>query len=192
VGNSLSRLFWRASGGLFRAVDAAYHRWHRLEPVGEVFFVGRERWRGPARRLADGTEIAPGDPLVSLHFNNQAIAAASGASDSAAASGLRFARRFFPACRALAAKLHDEPAWREVVAAHAIGWFPPHGERYGFEFERLPDGPRARWTRWYMLTLIMVANPDAGRRERRRLWPMEIWLSRRRLMESFLDRERRR
>lgn len=191
MGGDLSRLLWRSAAPLLELVDRLYHRRHHLEPIGELLWVGRSLWSGPRRVLADGTEVAPGDPIVTTHFNNQLIAAESGAAASAAASGMRFARRFFPAYRALARKLRDEPGWQDAVAVYAVGWFPPHGERFGFEFEPLPDGPRTRWLRWYIGLVITVSNPEAGRRERRRLRPMSIWLSRRRLLESFGGRGKR-
>ena len=86
----------------------------------------------------------------------------------------------------LAKRVSEDPAWRDIVAVHHIGLIPPHGERFGFEFERLPDGPRARWILWHSRNLMMAANPRAARRERERLWPMEVWLSRGRLLSSFL------
>ncbi len=192
MGAALSRALWRLASRFYRVLDVLYRRWHRLEPVGKLLYVGRGVHRGEPRRLADGTEVAPGDAIGTLHFDNQFIAGESGAADSAAASGIRFARRFFPAFKALARRASEDPGWSDLVAFHAVGWFPPHGERYGFEFSRLPPGRRARWLRWHISNLVMAFNPEAGRRERQRLWPMEIWLSRRQLLESFLERRARR
>jgi hypothetical protein len=194
VGGPLSRFFWRAAGAFYGAVDRLYRWWHGLEPAGELLYVGRTVWKGPPRRLADGTELSPGDPLASLHFNNRFIAADGGGAGNeakaAAASGaMGFARSFLPAFRALARKLSEEPRWRDVVAVYAVSWIPPQAERFGFEFQRLPDGLRTRLIRWHIGNLMTAANFEAGRRRRGRLWPMEILLSRRLLLENFL-RER--
>lgn len=187
MGGALNRLRWRLAGRLYGAIDRLYRRGYRLERVGKLLWVRLDVWRGAPRRLGDGTEVGIGDQILRLHLDNQLIAAESGSAETPAASGLRFARRFFPAYRALARRVSEDADWGRAVAVHHIGWIPPHGERFGFEFERLPDGWRARWIRWHMTNLMMVANPEAGRRERQRLWPMEIWLSRGRLIASFLE-----
>ncbi len=162
-----------------------YRRLHRLEPVGRLLWIGRSVYHGPRRTLADGTVVEPGARIDTLHFDNQFLGDESGAAESAAASGIRFARSFFPAFRELARRADQDPGWRSVAAFRGVGWFPPHGEKFGFEYQRLPDGARTRWLRWHIANLVSAYNPAAGRRERARLWPMEIWLSRRRLLDSF-------
>lgn len=181
MGTSLSRLLWRAVAPLYALADRAYRRCYRLEEVGGILYVGRARWRGRRRRLADGTEVAPGDAILKLHLNSQMAAEGSGAG-SPAGAGRRFARRFLPACAALARRLETDPGWRDVVAIHGVGWIGPYvGERWGFEFERLPDGLKTRWIRLHMTGLLTVADPRSGWREVP--WPYEIWISRRRLRE---------
>ena len=191
MGDALSRLIWRLAAPVYALADRAYRRWHRLEEVGGILYAGRATWRGARRRLEDGTEVAPGDPILRLHLDGQSVAAEGTAAGSAAATGLRFARRFVPACRALASRVNEDPVWRDVVAVHAVGWISPYvGERWGFEFERLPDGLRTRLVRWHMGNLLSAADRQGHRRGRPRPWPMDVWMSRRRLCERFGDEAR--
>lgn len=184
MGAFLSRLFWRAAAPLYGLVDRAYRRWHRLEEVGGILYVGRARWRGRPRRLDDGTEVAPGAPILRLHLNSQLAASEGSGAASPAGAGRRFARRFLPACAALARRLETDSGWSDVVAVYGVAWIGPYvGERWGFEFERLPDGFKTRWIRRHMSSLLAVADPRSGRREVP--WPFEIWISRRRLCERF-------
>ena len=187
MGGALSRLL-RAAVPFYDLVDRLYRRWHGLEEVGGLFYVGRGIWRGAGRRLEDGTELASGDAILHLHLNSQLVAADAAGSASAAAAGLRFARRFVPACRAVARKVREEPGWRDVVAVYAVGWVSPYvGEPWGFEFERLPGGLRTRFIRWHLGNLLAAATPPGQSRRRPRPWPMAMWMSRRRLCERFLD-----
>ena len=155
--------------------------------MGGIFHVGLDRWRGATRRLEDGTRVAAGDAILRLHLDGAVAAAESTGGDSAAATGLRFARRFVPACQALARRLEEEAAWADVVAVHAISWISPYvGERWGFEAERLADGPRTRLVRWHMGNLLAATERQGHREGRPRPWPVELWMSRRRLRERYL------
>jgi hypothetical protein len=186
MGDTLSRLLRQGAARLYALVDLAYRRWHRLDQVGGILYVGRATWRGQRRRLEDGTEVMPGSPILRLHLNSQLAADVSAGAPSAPGSGLRFARRFLPACRALARRVREDPAWSDAVAVYAVGWISPYvGEPWGFEFERLPAGLRTRLIRWHIGHLLAAAAP-AGR-PAPAPWPMAIWLSRRRLLERFLD-----
>ena len=187
MGSTLSRLMWRIAAPINAVVDRAYRRWHRLEEVGGIFYAGRDTWRGARRRLEDGTEVAPGDPILQLHLNGRLVASDGRGSGSAAATGLRFVRRFVPGCQALARRVSEDPVWGDVVAIHAVGWISPYvGERWGFEFERLPKNLRTRLIRWHMGNLLASADHQGHRRGRPRPWPMDVWMSRRRLCERFL------
>lgn len=188
MGALLSRLLWRAAGPLFALVDHLYRRWHRLERVGQILYAGRVRWGGAPRRLADGTDVRPGDPILRLHLDSQLAAADAAGAGSSAGVGRRFARRFLPACAQLARRLREDDGWRDVVAIRGVAWIGPYvGERWGFEFERLPDGLQTRLIRWHMGNLLAVA--AAGGQRGERPWPFEVWISRRRLCETFLGRE---
>jgi len=191
MGSALRRFARSAAARFYAFVDRLYRRWHGLEEFGGILYAGRSIWRGPMRRLEDGTEVSPGDPILLFHLNSQAAAADGAGAGSAAAAGLRFARRFLPACGALARRVSEDPVWRDVVAVHAVGWISPYvGERWGFEFERLPAGLKTRLIRWHIGNLLAAADSQGSRRGLSRPWPMAVWMSRRRLCERFLDRPR--
>lgn len=187
MGRPLSGLFWRLARPVYALLDRAYRRWHRLERVGGIFHVGLESWRGAVRRLEDGTRVAPGDAIVRLHLDGEAAAAGSAGAESAAGTGLRFARRFVPACQALARRIEEDPGWAEVVAVHTVTWISPYvGEHWGFEAERLERGPVTRLIRWHMGNLLAATAGRGFDRARPRPWPVSMWMSRRRLRERYL------
>ena len=187
MGGALSSLVWRLAAPVYALVDHVYRRWNRLQRVGGIFHVGLERWSGAGRRLEDGTQVSPGDAILELHLDGSLAAAESAGGASAAATGLRFARRFVPACQALARRVDEDPAWADVVAVHTVSWISSYvGEHWGFEAERLADGPRTRLIRWHMGNLLAASDGQEHRRGRPRPWPVELWMSRRRLRERYL------
>ncbi len=186
MGSALSGLWWRLAAPAYALVDRAYRRWHRLERVGGIFHVGPARWRGARRRFEDGTVLAPGDTILRIHLDSELAAAESAGGKSVAATGLRFARSFVPACRALARRVSEDPGWGDVVAIHTVSWISPYVcEHWGFEAERLAGGLKTRFVRWHMGNLLAAA--DGHRRGRERPWPVALWMSRRRLCERYLD-----
>ena len=182
MGGSLSRPVGRFAASAYDLADRLYRRWHRLERVGGIFHVGLETWRGAPRRLEDGTEVTRGSTIARLHLDSQAVTAGSAGAGSAAGAGRRVANQFVPACQALARRLGDDPRWAAVVALHGVSWISPYvSERWGFEAERLADGPRTRMLRWHLGNLLAVA----GDRRRPRPWPVAFWMSRRRLCRRY-------
>jgi hypothetical protein len=165
-----------------RAVDAIYHRWHRLQPVGPLLFIGREQYRGPARCFPDGTELQPGDLLGQIHFNNARIAAIEAATPGAI--GLSFARLLFASLRALAQRIEADHRFVAVKAFRGVGWLR-HGEQIGFIHEPFPDGRRKRYISWHIGLLVWAYAPAGGTAIAARPQPMITWLTRGALLRRF-------
>ena len=175
--------------GCLRRVDELYHKRHRLQPAGEVLYVGRSRYHGPAREFADGTRLVPGNILGTLHFNNARFPRIE--ADTARRAALRFARLMRESMQLLADKARQDPLFSDLAVYHAVSWLPPHGRRIGFITEPFPDGPKKRLLAVYFRLLVWAFAPAAETRASARPDPTIYWLTRKELLRQFADAHRR-
>lgn len=180
----LQRLRRLAQRGLCR-VDELYHRWHRLQPVGEILYVGRTRYRGPAMAFADGTRLAPGDFVGTLHFNNARFSRLE--ADSSRRTALGFARLMLESLRILAQRGRRDPQFAEVTVYHGVTWLSSHGKQIGFLTQPFPDGPRNRLMAAYFRLLVWAFAPAQETRAAARPEPTIYWLTREQLLSRFAD-----
>jgi len=164
-------------------VDTLYRRWHRLQPVGEVLYAGRTRYRGAVREFADGTRLAPGDFIGTLHFNNARFPALE--ADTAARAALRFARLMLESMHALADLARRDPMFADLPVYHAVTWLPPHGQRVGFVAEPFTDGLRKRLLTAYFRLLVWTFAAAEQTRATARPDPTVYWLTRSQLTGRF-------
>jgi len=164
-------------------VDDLYHQRHRLQPVGEILYVGRARYRGPARQFADATRLAPGELVGTLHFNNARFPQIDAASSSRAA--LRFVRLMLESMQILASRAREDPLFSDLAVYHAVSWLPPHGRRIGFTTEPFPPGPRKRLIAAYFRLLVWAFAPAEQTRAAARPDPTIYWLTRTQLLHRF-------
>ena len=168
-----------------RRVDDLYRDRHRLQLVGEVLYVGRSRYRGPAKNFADGTRLAPGDLVGTLHFNNarfQQIEA-----DTSRRAALRFVRLLLKSMHILAVAARQDPMYSDLAVYHAVSWLPPHGQRIGFITEPFPDGPKMRLIAAHFRLLVWAYAPAKQTRASARPDPTIYWLTRKELLRRFGD-----
>jgi hypothetical protein len=170
-----------------KGVDRAYRRWHRLQPVGPVMYVGRTRYQGPARRFADGATLEPGDPIATIHFNNERLAALTNSSPSA--TGLHFARLVFPSLHRLGELLKSDEEFRDVAVVQGIGWFH-HGGDLGVVNEPLPPGPRRILLARYLRLLVWAFAAEEHTARHARPEPTVTWLTRDVLLTRFARESR--
>lgn len=176
---------WMRRVALFclRRVDALYRRWHALQPVGEMLYVGRTRYRGPVREFADGTRLAPGDWVGTLHLNNALIYELGAALGAQAA--FRFARLLIESLHLLADLARRDPAFAGLAAYHALTWLPPHGRQAGFITEPFPDGLRKRLRAAYFRLLVRTFAATEQTRTTARPDPTVYWLTQAQLIGRF-------
>ena len=166
-------------------VDRLYRWRHRLQPVGEVLVVGRSRYRGPAMEFADGTRLAAGDFIGTLHFNNARFPQIDGATSRRAA--LRFARLMLESLQLLANNTRHDPVFSDLAVYHAISWLPPHGWRVGFITQPFPSGAKKRLLGAYFRLLVWAFAPAQQTRDSARPDPTIYWLTRQELLRQFAD-----
>lgn len=171
-----------AQSGL-RRVDELYRNRHRLQPVGEVLYVGRSRYRGPAMEFADGTRLAPGDLIGTLHFNNARFPRIE--AGTARRAALRFARLMLESMHILADRARRDPLFSDLAVYHAVSWLRPHGQHLGFFTQPFPDGPRKRLIAAYFRLLVWAFAPAQETRAAVRPEPTIYWLTRKELRRRF-------
>ncbi|MFW5454086.1 YkoP family protein [Thioalkalivibrio sulfidiphilus] len=173
----------RAVQGALMGVDERYHRRHGLQPVGEVLYAGRARYRGPVREFPDGTRLAPGDCIGTLHFNNARVVRIE--ADTATRVAWRFARLMLESLRILADRARRDAGFADLPVYHAVTWLPPHGERIGFITEPFPDGPRRLMISAYFRLLVWAFAPAEQTRVAAKPDPTVYWLTRKELQRRF-------
>jgi hypothetical protein len=178
-------LLWYPANVVFRGLEQAYRRFHRLIPVGPLLYIQPRAHRGPAVTLGD-TVLQPGDPVGVIHFNNEALERAQTARN-ARHGGFVFARLLFEALHALAERVQQDPELGRVAGFHGITWIPPHGQRVGFHAEPLPESWRTRWLSFYFRALLYAFNPQTAAAMSGELKPYQWWMSREQLLANFGD-----
>lgn len=164
-------------------VDKFYHHWHDLQPVGEVLYVGRTRYRGPAMTFVDGTQLTPGDLIGTLHFNNARFSRLE--ADSSMRAALRFTRLMLESMRILAEQGRRDSASSELSVYHAVSWLKPHGAQIGFFTQPVPAGPRKYLISLYFRLLVWAFAPAQETRAKANPEPTIYWLTREQLLLHF-------
>lgn len=164
--------------------DAWWRRRHRVEKFDELISFSVEHFSGERRIMNDGTWLEPGDALAILHFNRECFAPPAQARDYMR-SALRFRKLIFTSLSRLALDVQRHEKLVKVKAFHGISWLPPHGEKFGFLIEQLPDSTLTRLRKYYFRLLLAAFFPHLAEREGKRLQPHAYWLTRNNLLKYF-------
>lgn len=161
--------------------DTWWRRRHKVEKFDALISYSFERFEGERRIMNDGSWIEPGDFLAILHFNHECF---SSASHNYMRNALRFRKLILSSLAKLAKDINREQ-WQQVKALHGISWLPPHGEKFGFLIEPLPDSPLTRIRQFYFRLLLKAFFPHIAERESKRIRPHAYWLTRNNLVKYF-------
>lgn len=161
--------------------------WFRVEPVSDDGAVALSvtRYRGPAVRLRDGTEIQDGELVGELHLSRDRL--------------LRLHRDLPPrevvfalrrdiegGLRALAALVAEHPRYRHLQAFHAVSLFWRETKVLGFEPRPMEQSWSRRLFGWYLRMLLARDHPLGRRRLQRGLRDVGIvWVSRSTILNRY-------
>jgi len=169
--------------GALERIDVLYRERRRLAPVGPLLYLGLERHGGVPCQFRDGTQLATGDLIGRLHFNNSRAAALE--AESRLQAGVRFARLLRCSFAELAERARSEDAMREVSVYEGITWLRAHGGAVGFDAQPVPDGPRRWLLGAHFRLLIWAFAPVARAAAVRDVAPHHFRITRRALIDSF-------
>jgi len=169
--------------GALERIDVLYRERRRLAPVGPLLYLGLERHGGVPCQFRDGTQLATGDLIGRLHFNNSRAAALE--AESRLQAGVRFARLLRYSFAELAERARSEAAMREVSVYEGITWLRAHGGAVGFDAQPVPDGPRRWLLGAHFRLLIWAFAPVARTSAARDVTPHRFRITRRALIDSF-------
>lgn len=175
------RVFYR----LMCWYDARWRRKHRVEKFDALISFSFENFSGERRIMNDGTWIEPGDALAILHFNRECFPATDDRARDYMRNALRFRKLILASLTQLATAIHNHEKLRQVKAFHGISWLPPHGEKFGFLIEQLPDSALTRIRTVYFRLLLNTFFPQVAERESKRIQPHAYWLTRQNLLKYF-------
>jgi hypothetical protein len=164
--------------GIWASWERLMLKVHPLQPIqaGGLFLYRVERYRGPGLRLADGTEITPGDAIVELHLDNRRLAAMR---TERGYGTWRAVHRLRADLVALGSRIACG-GLGPIVAVHGVSLLGEAGAVLGFEVRELRHGWRMAFVRYFLAGIDAVYHPAGlGRLEGRPLgrWPSEVWMS---------------
>jgi hypothetical protein len=161
-------------------------RWRRhVEAVRREGILGleRDRHRGAAITLSDGTPVPRGASIWTVHFDNARLR-------QLAARGWQ-TRAYAVAAgdlHAIAARVGQLPAAERPVALHGVTLLAPLTRRVGFEQRDRERTARVRLEDWYLRSLLARWSPlGRGRLVRGHgdLHTREVWLATGELLRRY-------
>lgn len=164
--------------------DAWWRRRHKVEKFDELLSFSFENFSGERRVMNDGTWIEPGDSLAILHFNRECFSGENQSRDYMR-NALRFRKLILTSLSQLAKDVDNHEKLTHVKAFHGVSWLPPHGEKFGFLIEQLPDSALTRIRKYYFSLLLKAFFPQVAAREAKRIQPHAYWLTRQNLLKYF-------
>ncbi len=176
---------------LWRWYDKAYRWFHGVEDLpaddGGVVRIGVERYRGRQLTLSDGTSVRAGDPVGTIHFNNEAVAAIHKRTANPIRAGILILRAFEDSLETLAGLVKTCSPYREVKAFTATTIFYHGVERLGFEIFPPRSALFGRVVAAYERSLLARLHPLGASRARRKRFAevRVIWISRAELYRRY-------
>ncbi len=165
--------------------ERIYRRIFKLRPVGDLIYLGRGKYQGPKKVLADDTRINPGDPLGILHFDNLRLAAIERRPEAATHRAFVFIKLLRDSLILLAQHAQNDPEFKDLAGFRGTTWMPARGRHLGFETEPLPHGLRSRLLKLHFRLMLRAFYPETT--AKRVQQPHVYWLTRRQLLNRFAN-----
>lgn len=165
--------------------DARWRRMNNVEKFDDLLSFSFIKFSGDPKVMDDETWIEPGDCLAIIHFNRECFVNPSNDLRQNTRNALRFRRLIMSSFRQLARDVCDNEKFRDVKAFHGISWLPPHGEKLGFEIEKVPGSISNYVRKFYFTVLLKTFFPYLALQETHRIEPHAYWLTKQVLLKNF-------
>lgn len=177
---------------LWERLFSHIYRIRKIRPGG-LFRLNTRRYRGPALELGDGALIRPGDLVGELHLSNRDALKLQLGYNSRVRATIAVKKELGRDLAHLASLVSDGRAMPDVRAYYAITLFHQGMRSLGFETREFGNPVLRRLYMTGQLLLLAIYHP-AGvsrlRQGRRELAPKYAWMSRAKLLHSFLPVKR--
>jgi hypothetical protein len=164
--------------------DAYWRRKHGVERFDELLSFSFDTYNGSPRKMSDGSQINPGDKLAIIHFNRECFTNPTNDKKQNARNALRFRRLIFSSFQRLAIAVNRDEKFADIKAFHGISWLPAHGEKVGFEIEKVPNSITNSIRKFYFKILLNTFFPHLAQ-QTHRIEPNAYWLTRASLLRNF-------
>lgn len=164
--------------------DTYWRRKHGVERFDELLSFSFETYKGRPRKMGDGSWINPGDKLAIIHFNRDCFSNPTNDKKQNARNALRFRRLIFSSFQKLAVAVNEDETFFDIKAFHGISWLPAHGEKVGFEIEKVPNSIINSIRKFYFKILLNTFFPHLAQ-QTHRIEPNAYWLTRETLLKNF-------
>lgn len=175
----------RVISKLFKWHEALYHRMHHLQHIGSMLYLGTGNYHGSERKFADGTYLKPGDLAGFIHLDNERLACLYSTKNTSGAA-FSFTHLLLESFYAVAEQVVNNPAFQSIQVFTGTTWFKPHGSRFGFCADPLPDGLKKTLLKWHFRLLLRTILPAGHLPSNDALEPHQFYLTRQQLLQHFV------
>jgi hypothetical protein len=177
-------ILWPVADRLLRVME--HIRPLRADDSGIIRFSLR-RYKGPTRKLNDGSEVKTGDTIIELHLNNAWFTRRRNLNLKASQSPREFLGCFAQDLCFLTEQMVSG-RFGNTTALHGITLLDVAARRLGFQVDELPDSLWKKGARFYMAGLMQVYHlrgDDASGLGEKSWEVKEVWLSRAALLGKY-------
>lgn len=172
---------------MMNGYDKAWRKYHKVEKIDALVSITLEQYKGIPKEMNDGSWVEHGDWLIMLHFNRECFQTPGTSPREYARAALHFRKLIISSFSELAKRVAHEPRFKQVKALHGISWLPTHGEKVGFQIEKVPDSFVNRCRAVYLKMLLKAFFPVLAARENKNLEPHAYWMTRNNLFKYFSE-----
>jgi hypothetical protein len=164
------------------------HSIWRIQPIPhapyQLLEVRFTRYTGKAIDLPDGTHVGKGDPIIELHFRNQAFLEVE-----EQAPAWRYLQLIAQNLRALARWMQEPDFPGDALAIYGTTLLYRVAPRMGFTLRQRPKSVHASLERFFMTGLLVLYHRQGGARLLQGttygMYPQEAWMSREELLRRY-------
>ncbi|GFN33558.1 polysaccharide deacetylase family protein [Paenibacillus xylaniclasticus] len=150
--------------GLWLTWEKLFHWLFRTKPIGSPdpsFHYRVIKYDGRTLPLSDGRELASGDMIVEMHFDNRLLLELAHKSSSPVATAIRLVREMEKRLPIMATTIASDAAARQAKAVYGVTMIHRGADRLGFKVYPLPEGLFAKLSKLYLHILMRVLTPPS-------------------------------
>jgi len=146
--------------------ERLFHWLFRTKPIGSPdpsFHYRIIKYHGRTLPLSEDRELASGDPIVEIHFDNKLLLELAHKSSSPVATAIRLVREMEKRLPIMAKTITSDPAASQARAVYGVTMIHRGADRLGFTVHPLPNGLFAKMSKLYLHFLMRVLTPPSKR-----------------------------
>lgn len=162
---------------------------HVIDANYPLFKLRLRKYSGKhAITFENGEQIAKGDSIIEMHFDNKILTQMSMESKSSVQLATKMIRQMQKSLPNVIHKIETDPKYRHVKGLYGVSMIHRGATQLGFTVYDLPQGAFARITKIYLNILLSTLHPEGNRRLKVRsemLVPKTIAMTKQQLFDKY-------